>query len=139
MVTITGKVPVVDKRLQQMIDRFENDKPTETVALICRVDLTKTSLETTQSTGKRHVAHVRMDSAIIATSDEGDELLERLTEARAEAAGDEKAGGTANLADSIEDEYSGQSHAQLRKLCKEREINAKGSRLELAQRLRAND
>lgn len=136
LLSISGKAAAP---VAEIIRRHQKDQPVGEVALIVRASLAATSDVNTAHRGKDHVARFRMDTVILATDEEGEELLDRLNEVRAEddRANAEKA-GQGNLADSKDDEYAGLTHHEARSLCKERKLSAKGSRLELIQRLRDN-
>lgn len=123
------------EEVAELITRFNRDEDVGDVVIICSCSLRAVEKAKTAHRGKDRVAKFSMDTAIIATGDEGEELLERLTEVRLER----ERGNQGNLADSIEDEYTGLTHRQAQALCKERGLNGKGSRLELIQRLREND
>lgn len=80
------------------------------------------------------VAKARVGECIVLTGDEYDEFMGRLSEQRA----DRKSPGQTTITDAPDDEYSGLSHFEARALCKDRGLNARGSRDALIQRLREN-
>lgn len=137
LLAIQGKASA---EVEKMIRAFEAGEQVDDVAIIVHGSLRAVETAKTAHRGRDQVAKFSMNSALLATGAEGEELLERLEEVRAEErASKTEAGGQQNVADAVDDEYSGLSHAEARELCKTRSLNAKGSRLELIQRLREND
>lgn len=135
LLQVNGKVSA--EGVKAIIDADRKGRQPQEVAIIVRATLRATEDVRTSSRGKDRVAKFTLDSAILASGEEADDLLERLAEARAGAKGDHE-NGTPPLDSPVEDEYSGIDHVTARRLCKERGLNARGSLVELRQRLREN-
>lgn len=136
LVTIQGKAAA---DVADLIERHRKGEQVEEVVLLVKATMRSAEDTRTASRGMDHVAKVSLNTAIRVTGDEADEFSERLDEVAAEQERtNRESKGQLNVADSIDDEYSGLSHKEAQKLCKDRTLNARGSRLELIQRLRDN-